>query len=352
MHSHRFGSAVAAATAAFWLSTAPLGAQTAMPPLPPAPGTVALDDNFYAVLGGTYQRVQLPRNKWGFSALSGDQEPNKDIWANTAGPSFAFGYAFSSPGAWLGARPRVEVGGMYLLGSGRASAKDVNGQTNDVIFRFINGANNFTAGLPVVLDFNVKATTEIGEAFFAFKTDYSLGSRVVFTPGIGLIGGLQRTRYANHIGISFSGLEVNEQLATKVTATRFGGELSGALGFRATDAFTIHLGATGAIFRQDARFVANQCVNSLLFSNECQPFPPFSPSQEGGRVTVGYRAGASLGFSYDMGWAKLSLIGNAALTTKVPTIDYPMPNEVRGTRMVYDNRWNYGGTIALTVPFD
>lgn len=333
--------------AALTMAVAALPAYAEQLPATPQDG-VTIGDQFYYSFGGTYQRIQVPTFTWVHTGF-GPTGPSAtgDLTLNTGGPVATLGYVLDDLPGWLGARPRVELSGLFLFGTARTT--NLNTGVNYYISS--NGA------VPIAnpdARTNIVATMEAGEGVLRFKTDFMVGPMVTLTPGIGVLGGYTRMKYEGQSSWNPPNTQYDDTLSVKTSNTRIGGELSLDSTFKFNEAFKLHAGVTGAMYFQSARAAANLCVDTNFLNGGCQNFLPsvFAIATTHDN-SIGYRIGASLGATYNWGWAQLTVMGNGAFNGGTPGVDYPMTTGTgRGIRISHDDVWSYGGYLVMSFPLN
>ncbi len=301
----------------------------------PAEGTVT-DGMFYLSLGGAVRVFNLPsyNSSIAFSP-SGSPVFETSPSVVTGGGVFTLGMAV--PRIGFGVRPRFEVAVGVLFGE---SSDD--GSTPLASIRHpYTGFGPFTASTSSHLE------TEVSnfDAAFRFKTDFPLGNMLTVTPSIGVVGGRFRSKYTLIMNIVQPGLApANNAFEDVLRTWSVGGEVGLAATLQLSPAWRLNAGVAGSIVQQHSRLVLADCLVAFgcaLF-NQSQTFTDRQ---------LDFQVSGTLGATFSWGWGQISIAGLGTWNSDVPGVRRGTFNTgaVGANGIKYDDRFGYGGFVAVTI---
>jgi hypothetical protein len=192
---------------------------------------------------------------------------------------------------------------------------------------------------------------EIG-GVLRLKSDFALAPQLTATPSIGILASQSKLGYRSDTGFQFApAFNVPAFVEETVETFRAGGEFGLNFGYRATQQLSFNAGATVALLAMSSSLNGNDCLSSN------QPIGmPCSGALIRSSVTqtdrrFDNRDRFNLSGTYDTGWMKFTLAGFGSWDSAMPGVTNPV---VAGMPAIisYESRWSYGGSAALTVPFN
>lgn len=355
------------------LAALPLAAPVSAQGLPAAPAQdIALNDFFYLSIGGTVGVTRLPSfNNTNAVVFENGMDVFRprdlrfDPNIYTGGVNATIGYVLSENRlpAFIGMRPRLELSGMYMRGRGDAdgpTAQYAAGQT--IAFGSPTGdpASLFSSGLPYELRSAASIRYVAGEAGLRLRSDFAVGNALTLSPGIGLFGAGSNARAILTQRISATGIvfdSLYREIEEKLETWSFGGEARLDATWRLSPALSLQFGVNGALFRQRTTLQTSGCEQFIpRVGGVCGDSAIFLPTDLGtvrqADTAMGYRIGASLGGTYNWGWAQLTLAAFAAFNGNVPGALMPAIDARGPVRIHYEDRWSYGGMLAVSFPLN
>lgn len=288
----------------------------------------------------------------GFTDISTAYSFDPKPWG--AGPEFVMGYALNKAGplGGLGDKPRIELGLSTFFG--KTSQKTGPGGTGS--FMVVPHVDGTPGGFGYFPNENTttKLTTTVyaGETALRFKTGFKLSPKFTLSPSIAAIGGMALYRYRWRTNVP--GLEVgNDQLDVKETIRSFnaGGELAMQFKWAPSARFSLYGSvAAAAMYRHSHLNARSQFVIDPGGFNQVQ-----IATQSDNRGEFAWRLGVDVGFTYDWGWARVTISGFGYWDSAVPQIENPklLNNttfDASPARLTSSGEWAYGGRIAIVFP--
>lgn len=251
-------------------------------------------------------------------------------------------------GSPVGNNSRIELSLGGFAGSGQVTG----GQTapGTLIFPVAGGSSLGCGGCDgtTILKFDYQ---DIGGAL-RLKSDFAMSQQITATPSIGLVVSKSRLKYRSDTAFQFfPGFGVPSFVDETLDTSRIGGEIGLNFGYRATQQLTFNAGASVALLSVFTSFKGNDCFSAN------QPIP--SPCSGVNRISAvqqtderfAHRDRYNLSGTYDTGWAKITLAGFGSWDSAMPGVTNPTVANVPAM-ISYESRWSYGGSAALTVPFN
>lgn len=314
-------------------------------PLDPAP--ISRAGSAYVSLGGGAIVQQLPTFRTSIVVAGTTQSLFSTAPTVTGGAGqLTLGSVIS--GSPLGMNSRIELSIGGFSGSGQTTGGP--GVGNEVMFPINGGAGVGCGGCSgaTTLRFDYQ---EIGGAL-RLKSDFAIAPQLTATPSIGIVASQSNLHYRSNTDLQFSPAQNAPNFADETINTfRVGGEFGLNFGYRATQQLTLNAGATVALLSMTSTLSGNDCQ-----SNNQNIGLPCSGSLY--RSTVrqddtrfSNRDRLNLSGTYDTGWAKLTLAGFGSWDSAMPGVTNPTTAGVPAF-ISYESRWSYGGSAALTVPFN
>ena len=278
-------------------------------------------------------------------------------------PGLSIGYVFhdSMLPPWLGRRVRVGLTGTWQSFTESAhSDANTPAPASGVQYLGVDGRNITLAAIAGVVP--IAETLRISRDGFDLNlriaSDFPLQPGWTLTPSVAVFGGRVRDTYNYRHSLNAGAVtfDIDERLRT----TSFGGEVSAGLVWQARSFLAFNVTARGGVVWMRSRLEAADCIGAGAFS--CIPEPgvflfPSAGSATDSRSRVGFRGGASLGTSLDMGLGILNFGGFFTYDSAIPGVSNPsaagLPAPLARfgpARIRFADGFRYGGFGMLRIP--
>lgn len=320
-----------------------------------APGASTMQHgSIYIGAGPQYQSLGMPKYNLGFTRTDTafndlGAQAEHTLRAEMLGGNAVIGHVFGTMPAWLGAHPRVELGGMIA-----ASAGESDFRTNRAFggTQLLNGFIPAYGCNPCDWTSSLRRNAKQFRLWLMMGADHALAPEWYLTPSFGAIGG--RVRVSDELRQTFAAPGGTPPLSQHYTATThlhwrdIGGRGKLVLTYKPRPWLALFVGGHIDLTSRRATFDG---VDSYLDG--------FSRSTASDSATrFNFAGGGQFGVTFaDGNWLLVSLIGAVDYDHRVPRIERPFGGNLAvndstfqtPARIAFGSAVNYAAHLRIVV---